>query len=309
MESVVIGIVQAVLVILIAPLVSGIGRWMRAKVHTRKGPSIFQDYYDLAKLFKRDDITTKDRTFVSRFMPALFFGVMLLLSLGIPLFTQKSPVPLLGDVILILYLMALSRFFFSLAGIDTSQSYSGYGSIRELMVGTLVEPSMILALFVAALSCGSTNVGDMGQAIASVTATSPVAVIVAGITFALACYVELGKLPYDMAEAEQELQEGVMQEYSGPSLALMKMAMSMKQIIVVSWFMAIFLPFGAAVDLSFGGIALGIVVWFVKIAVVFFICALVENAVCRVRYKYMGRQTWMIVGLGALAFVFCALGI
>ena len=73
--------------------------------------------------------------------------------------------------------------------------------------------------------------------------------------------------------------------------------------------MAIFLPFGAAVDLSLGGIALGIVVWFVKIAVVFFVCALVENAVCRVRYKYMGRQTWMIVGLGALAFVFCALGI
>ena len=73
---------------------------------------------------------------------------------------------------------------------------------------------------------------------------APVAVILAGIAFAIACYMELGKLPFDQAEAEQELQEGPLAELSGPSLAMAKLAMSMKQVLVVAWFCAIFVPWG-----------------------------------------------------------------
>ena len=149
----------------------------------------------------------------------------------------------------------------------------------------------------------------MGEMIGSLQVASPVGVTVAGVAFAVACYIELGKLPYDVAEAEQELQEGPLSEYSGPSLGMIKVAMTMKQILVVSWFLAIFLPFGSAVEMTVPAMALGLVVYLVKMAVVFLVILVVENLVARVRFKFMGKQTWAVVGIAVLAFVFCALGI
>lgn len=309
MTEIIIAIVQALLLMLIAPLVSGFGRWLRAKMHTRRGPSILQDYYDLIKLMKRQDLQTKDSTFVHRLMPPLYLAVMFLLACGLPMITRACPVPALGDIITIIYLLALPRFFFALSGVDSSNAYAGVGGIRELIVGVLVEPSMMLALFVAALATGTTNVGAMGQAIGSLSVGSPVAMVVAAVAFALACYVELGKLPYDMAEAEQEIQEGPLAEYSGASLAMVKASMSMKQILVVSWFAAIFLPFGSATELTLPALALGLVAWLVKMFAIFFVCAVVENLVARVRWKLVGRQTWTVVGIAVLALVFCILGI
>lgn len=307
--EIIIACVQALLLVLLAPLVSGAARWMRAKMQTRRGPSIFQDYYDIAKLFKRQDVHTKDSSFIHRLMPPLFFGTMLVLAMGIPMITRLCPIPVLGDVILIIYLLALPRFFFALSAIDSGDSYAGVGGIRELLVGVLVEPSMILALFAAILAVGSSNVGVMGQAIGSFSAGSPVAVVLAGLAFFMSCYIELGKLPFDMAEAEQELQEGPLAEYSGPSLALVKMSLSMKQIIVVSWFLAIFVPFGSAVELTLPALAVGLVCYLVKLGIIFFLCSLFENVVSRVRYKLLGRQTWTVVGFAAFAFLFCVLGI
>ncbi len=306
MNNIFLACIQALLVVVIAPLISGTGRWLRAKMHTRRGPSIWQDYYDIAKLFKRQDVRTEDSSFVHRFMPVLYFGTMLVLAMGMPMATQLSPIAVLGDIILIIYLLALPRFFFSLSGIDSGDAYAGIGSIRELMIGVLVEPAMMLSLFVAALITGSTNVGQMGAQI-SAGAGSPVAVVLAGVAFALACYTELGKLPYDEAEAEQELQEGPLQEYSGPSLALAKMSMSMKQIIVVSWFMAIFIPFGAATDMTVPAILIGLVIYLIKLFVIFFVCGVFENIVSRVRYKILGHQTWSVVGIAACSFLFCLL--
>ena len=112
-------------------------------------------------------------------------------------------------------------------------------------MSVLIEPSMLLALFAAALVCGSTDIATMGQHIMTGAIDAPVAVILAGIAFAIACYMELGKLPFDQAEAEQELQEGPLAELSGPSLAMAKLAMSMKQVLVVAWFCAIFVPWAS----------------------------------------------------------------
>lgn len=309
MTEIIIAFLQCVLLVVLAPLFSGTARWLRAKMHTRRGPSILQDYYDLAKLFRRQDVANKDCSFVHRLMPPLFFGCQLILACGIPMISRACPLPVLGDIITIIYLMALPRFFFALSAVDSSSAYAGIGGIRELLVGVLVEPSMMLALFVAALACGTTNVGGMGEMIGSFANQSPVAVFVAAVAFAVACYVELGKLPYDMAEAEQEIQEGPLQEYSGSSLALLKMAMSMKQLVVVSLFACIFVPWGSAVELTLPALALGLVAWLVKVAVIGFVCAVVENLVCRVRYKYLGKQTWAVVGVSILAFVFCILGV
>lgn len=307
--SVSIAVFQVLVVVAGAPLLSGFSRWMRAKMHTRKGPSVLQDYYDIAKLFKRQDVRTKDSSFVHRLMPVVYLGVMIVLAASLPLFTQDSPVPGLADAILVIYLLALVRFFFALSAIDNADGYSGVGGLRELIVGILVEPGMILALFVAAVTLGTTNVAAMGSLVAEGGLAAPLSIVFAGLAFAYACYVEMGKLPYDLAEAEQEIQEGPLQEYSGASLALMRMAVPMKQVLTASLFVSIFLPFGAATEPTALALLLGIVVYVVKVVAVFFICSLLENAVSRVRYKLAGRHVWVALGISAVALAFCVMGI
>ena len=257
----------------------------------------------------RQDIHTADSSFVSRLMPPLFMGSCLVVAFGMPMISRMSPVPVLADIITIIYLMALPRFFFALAAVDSSSAYSGIGGIRELIIGVLVEPSMMFALFVAALATGTTNVGVMGTVVGAGMAQTPVALIVAGIAFAVACYFELGKLPYDAAEAEQEIQEGPLQEYSGASLAMIKVGMGIKQIVVISWFVAIFLPFGSAADTSLVSLAIGVVVFIAKVAVIGFVASVIENIVARVRWIYISRQTWVVVGIALIAVVFSILGL
>lgn len=234
MNNIVLAVLQGVVVMAVAPFFSGLGRVIRAKMHNRRGPSIMQDYRDLAKLFARPESQSEDASFALRIMPPLFFAVAFMLAMGLPLFTAQSPIPVFGDAITIMYSLALARFFFALCGVDSSNAYAGIGGVRELLMSVLIEPSMLLALFAAALVCGSTDIATMGQHIMTSAIDAPVAVILAGIAFAIACYMELGKLPFDQAEAEQELQEGPLAELSGPSLAMAKLAMSMKQVLVVA---------------------------------------------------------------------------
>lgn len=307
--TIVLAIFQAVLVVLIAPLLSGTSRYIRAKMHSRAGSDVLQDYRDLIKLFGRQEVHSNQSTFVARIMPVVYFATMVVLAMGMPMLTLNSPIPLLADVIAVIYLLALSRFFFSLAGVDTSNSYAGTSGVRELIAGILVEPSMMLALFAAALAAGSTNIGAMGMAVTSGAVSAPVATFLAAIAFGLACFVELGKLPFDVAEAEQELNEGILAEYSGASLAMLKLSISLKQLVVVSWFLAIFFPFGAATTMSLGALGLGLVFYLVKVAVVFLVVSVVENSVMRARFKIMGAKTWVIFGVSVLSFAFLVVGV
>ena len=137
---------------------------------------------------------------------------------------------------------------------------------------------------------------------------APVAVILAGIAFAIACYMELGKLPFDQAEAEQELQEGPLAELSGPSLAMAKLAMFMKQVLVVAWFCAIFVPWGEPATVGAAAV-LGAVIFLVKCLIDFVVCGVIENSCSRSRFKVLGNQTWAVVGIAVLAFVFVVVGV
>lgn len=309
MNEIILAVLQSLVLLALAPLFSGVSRVLRAKMHTRRGPSVFQDYYDIFKLFRREDVRTRDSGFPFRIMPVLYLATVLLLAMGMPLVTGFCPIPALGDFIVIVYLLALPRFFFALSSIDSSGSYPGVGGIRELLASALIEPSMIIALFTVAIATGASNVGAMGDAVSTLSFTSPVALVVAAFAFAIACYMELGKLPFDVAEAEQELQEGPLAEYSGPSLGMLKLAMSFKQILVLSMLVAIFLPFGSAFDLTPASLALGSVAYLVKVSVLFTVCALIENTVARVRFKLLSRQTWMAVGCSVLSFAFLIMGI
>ena len=295
--NIVLAIAQGLVVMLVAPFFSGLARVIRAKMHNRRGPSILQDYRDLAKLMARPESVSSDSSFVLRIMPPLFLAVSFMLAMGLPMFTLESPMPVFGDAITIMYALALSRFFFALSGVDSSNAYAGFGGIRELLMSVLIEPSMLIALFTVAIVCGSTDIATMGQHIVTGNVSSVVAVILAGVAFAAACYMELGKLPFDQAE-----------ELSGPSLAMMKLAMGMKQVVVVAWFTSIFIPWGEPATIGVTALV-GAVVFLVKCLVDFVVCGVLENSVSRSRFKVLGNQTWAVVGIAVLAFVFVVVGV
>lgn len=307
--TIIVAILQAVLLVALAPLFSGITRKIRAKMHSRKGTSIMQDYYDLAKLWRRCEVKEGGSGIISRLTPPIFLGSFILVAAGLPLVMQACPVPFLGDIITVLYLMALPRFMFALGSIDSAGSYTAIGGVRELLVGVLVEPSLILVLFVAAIAAGSTNLGIMANAVGTLQAYPFVAVVVAGVACAMACYIEMGKLPFDLAEAEQEIQEGPLAAYSGPSLAMIKLGVSVKQLVVASLFVAIFLPFGAATTAAPLDLLVGLVSFLFKLLIVMLIASVIENSVMRARYKYLGRYTWFVVGIASLSLVFLVIGI
>lgn len=304
-----LGLFQAIALLALAPLVSGLGRMIRARMHSRAGPGLLQNYRDIHKLLKRQDVSPEGAGLVFRAMPFVMLATLLLVAMTLPVFTHASPVGVAGDIITVIYLMGLVRFFFSLSGIDSGNTFAGIGASRELTMGVLIEPVILLALLVAALLAGSTSLGAISAAFATGSIGSIAAGVTATIAFAVAMFVEMGKLPYDMAEAEQELQEGPLTEYSGPGLALVKLAIALKQVVMATMLIGLFLPFGAATTASLPALTGAALAFLVKLAVVFLVTGLIENSVARTRFRLASRATWAGFGIATLAFAFYLVGL
>ncbi len=304
-----IGLLQALVILAVAPMFSGFSRVMRAKMHNRRGPGIFQNYRDIIKLMKRQEVISEQAGWVFRATPYITIASMLLIAAILPVFTSRSPFEWVGDLILVIYLYALSRFFFSVSGLETGSTFGGIGGRRELFLSVLIEPVMLMVLFVMALLAGSTNLSVISTKVATGQIPFYTSVWLGMLAFAFASFVEMGKLPFDLAEAEQELQEGPLTEFSGKSLALMKWGIYMKQVVLVALFLAVFLPFGSVTTFSSGlpalfSILLAIVVFFLKVIVFYFIVAVLENAMARVRFLKASAVTWTALGAAILSFVF-----
>jgi hydrogenase-4 component C len=299
-----IGVSQVLLFLLAAPLFSGFVRVIRAKVQNRKGPPLLQNYRDIVKLMKRQEVVSEQAGWVFRLTPYLLMASMLLVGLLIPALAVSSPMGIAADLILIIYLFAIPRFFFALAGLDSGSTFAGIGARRELLISVLIEPILLLVVFIMALLAGSTNLGTISQQVATGVFPFSMAYWLGLASFAFATFVEMGKLPYDLAEAEQELQEGPLAEYSGHSLALMKWGIYLKQIVLVGLFLALFLPFGAMTTFTPLAFFVALITFLLKAVAFYFIVAVLENVMARVRFLNAPSVTWLALGAAVLSFVF-----
>ncbi|GIK08487.1 MAG: hydrogenase [Anaerolineaceae bacterium] len=300
----IIGILQAILLLLLAPLYSGFARVMRAKMHSRTGPPLMQNYRDIRKLMTRQEVVSEQAGWIFRVTPYVNLACMFLAAMVIPALTTASPLEAAGDLILIVYLFALPRFFLAVAGLESGSSLAGIGARRELLVSALAEPILLLVIFVMALLTKTTNLGRISTEVATGAFPFSLAFVLGLAAFAFAAYIEMGKLPFDLGEAEQELQEGPLAEYSGRSLAILKWSVYLKQLVLVALFMALFIPFGAMTELSIVGFILALIVFPLKAALWYFIAAIFENAMARTRFMNAPAVVWMALGMALLSFVF-----
>ncbi len=263
-----------------------------------------QNYRDIAKLMTRQEVVSDEAGWIFRLTPYVSMACMCLVAMIIPVLITDSPLAAAGDLILIIYLFALPRIFFALAGLETGSTFGGIGARRELLVSALVEPILLMVIFVMALLSGTTNLGRISTEVATGAFPYSLAYLLGMVAFAFAVYIEMGKLPFDLGEAEQELQEGPLAEYSGRSLALLKWSIYLKQLVLVALFVALFIPFGAMASFSLIGIVIAIVVFLLKAVLWYFIAAIFENAMARTRFMNAPAVVWMALAMALLSFVF-----
>ncbi len=303
MTTFLFALIQALVLFFAAPLLAGISRVTRARLHNRRGPGVLQEYRDLFKLLGRQSVAPAASGWVFRLMPFVMVGVMLTIATALPVVTIASPLPSLGDLITLIYLFAIARFFFAIAGLDTGSPFTGIGASREAMLGVLVEPILLLGLWVAAQVAGSTHISNIAGAIHAWPTAQSLTLLLAFAACAFATFIEMGKLPFDLAEAEQELQEGPLSEYSGAGFAVLKWGISLKQLVVLQMFVGVFLPWGQMSAFSWGGLVLALVLAVVKLVAGVLIIALFENSMARLRMLEASRITWAGFGFAFLAFV------
>lgn len=278
---------QLILVLASAPLISGIIKKTKARFQRRRGASVVQPYFDLAKLLRKEVVVSSVASWLFRVTPYLVFASTLVIALLVP--TVVTPVPLhwIGDIITVIYLFALGRFFVALVGLDTGSAFGGLGSSREMSVASIIEPAMMLAIFTAAVTAGSTNLSIIVARLSSTPAAmmNPAHLLAFSGLF-IVTIAETGRVPVDNPATHLELtmiHEAMILEYSGRYLALIEWASQMKLLVFLALLSNMFFPVGIATTWSPWALLVGSAAFFCKIIVLAVIVAVVESTNAKLR--------------------------
>jgi len=275
---------QFLIIVFFSPLLNGVIKKMKAKMQGRVGPGIFQPYYDLIRLFRKDMVISVVASWIFKATPYIVLISAISASMLVPVITIKTPFGSIGDVIALIYILALGRFFMALAGLDTGTSFGGEGSSREMTVTILVEPMMMLSIFTAAISAGSTNIAKIAETQSALYSPSHILALAA---FTVAILAETGRIPVDNPDTHLELtmiHEGMLLEYSGRYLALMEWAHYIKQMLLFTLTADIFFPAGIANSSDPYSLAVSAGIYILKMLFMAVSIALIESTRAKMRF-------------------------
>ena len=303
----ILSVIQALLMILLAPLFTGILRKLKAMMQRRKGPRILQPYSDLAKLFKKDETISKDSSWLFRAVPYVCMASMILLALMIPFFFAQVSLPH-GDLIALVYIFTLYRFMMVLGGLEGGSVFGGMGSSREMMMSVLIEPALLLSMMaLAGLAGGGTDISAVPTALIAMGAVAITpALILAASSFFITLLAENARVPFDNPATHLELtmvHEGMLIEYSGRSLGLMEFS-SMLRLMLFSVIMGtMFFPWGLSATDGAADLLIGIVSIVVKLMVIVFFIALIESYLSKYRLFRLPNLLTASFALSLLAMI------
>lgn len=296
------GLANVAAVVLVAPFAQGIVRKLTARIQSRQGPPLLQPYFDLLKLLGKEDIESGETPAMQRFAAYLSLAAMLAVACFVPM-GFAAPMNASGDVILLIYLLTLCGICTLLAGLAAGSPYSLVGISREMMSMIALEPLFATALVVGAVHTGSfrldriLNGSPYGGGVVGVSGIIMLGVIL----FSFQALVQ--RTPFDIAEAETELMEGPLMEYSGPKLALFKCAQMAKLIVYSALFIALFIPWGSDLVFPFG--------WFlfwVKVLLLVLLVTVVAAIHARYRIDQAVRFFASLAGVAFVALILASYG-
>lgn len=296
------GGMNIVLVLALAPLFEGILRKVTAKVQSRQGPPIWQPYYDLLKLLGKEDIESGESPAMQRFASWLSLAAILTLAVLVPMGTSP-PLSGAADAYLLISLLTLCGVSTMLAGLAAGSTYSLVGMSREMMSLMMLEPLLAVVVVVSMVHTRSMRLDAVLNGSAYVQAGLPLAgILMLGVAI-FAFQALIGRLPFDIAEAETELMEGSMVEYSGPKLALFKFTHMAKLMVYGALLVSIFAPWGSGLPAPLNLLAL-----LVKLLLLVLVVTLVAATHARYRIDQAIRYYGGLLGLSLVALLLALYG-
>jgi formate hydrogenlyase subunit 4 len=300
-------LVQLILLLAVAPLLSGFIRKLKARLQTRRGPSIFQPYRDLYKLLRKGMVIPNTASWLFTATPYFVFLTAILAGLMIPMVSAEAPLGLYGGVLAVVYLLGLGRFLTALGGLDTGSSFGGLGSSREMTISALAEPAMMLAIFTVAIGASSTSLSEIVKAAVGQQwrFLAPSQMLAFAALF-LVLIAETGRIPVDNPATHLELtmiHEAMILEYSGQSLALIEWGGAIKQLLLMMLLINCFWPFGLETGWSTAGVLTGFGYLLLKLIALSCAIVLVETTNAKMRLFRVPELLAVAFTLGALALL------
>lgn len=240
---------QMALVLMLAPLFTGLVRTLKARLLRRQGPPLFQPYRDLARLLRKQVTLAENASWLFRTTPYLIFAATWVAASLVPTFATGLVFSWSADLIVIVALLGSARFSLALAGMDVGTSFGGIGSSREAMIASLAEPALIMVIFTLALLAGSTQLSTIADIMRAPELGLRVSLGLALVAIILVALAENARIPVDNPATHLELtmvHEAMVLEYSGRHLALIEFASSLKLLLYVSLIACVFAPWGLA---------------------------------------------------------------
>lgn len=306
---------QMLLVVLLAPLVTGLVRKIKARLLRRRGPPLIQPYRDLIRLLHKEVVLANNASWLFRAAPYLIFAATWVAAALVPTFATGLMFNWTADLIALVALLGSARFFLALAGMDVGTSFGGIGSSREVMIASLAEPAMIMIVFSLALLAGTTQLSSIAQYMLSSNVGLRVTLGLAAISLVMVGIAENARIPVDNPATHLELtmvHEAMILEYSGRHLALIELSASLKLLVYLSLIACIFLPWGMApAQDTWNYFAIGAGAYAAKLVVGCMALAVFETAIAKMRVfrvpAFLGAA--LMLGLLGALFLFVSRGL
>lgn len=299
---------QFVLLLAGAPLVRGIIARLKAILQHRRGAGVLRPYYDLWKLFHKEDIVPPSASWVFRVSPRLSFALTVAAAGFVPLLSGSGLLSFTGDFILLIYLLAFARFALMLGALAPGGSFAGMGASREAMVSALSEAPLLLSIMSVAILSRSVNIGSIvawtgQQNFFDISAVHMLAL--AAVIFVV--LAETGRMPVDNPATHLELtmiHEAMVLEYSGPSLAFIEWAHALKLNLLLALVIALFAPWGIATGPGLLSLMIAAGVYALKFCVAVVAIAVLESVVAKLRMYVVPEFLGIASALAILAIAF-----
>lgn len=278
---------QMLIVLALAPLLTGYVRKVKAHLLRRQGPPILQPYRDLLRLVRKEAVVAASASWVFRAAPYLVFGTTWVAAALVPTFATGLYFSYAADMIAIVALLGSARFMLALAGLDVGTSFGGIGSSREMMIASLAEPAMLMAVFTLSLLAGSTQLSSIAASLQGPETGLRISLALALVALVMVAIAENARIPIDNPATHLELtmvHEAMVLEYSGRHLALIEAASYLKLLLYLSIISCVFFPWGVAVSgQGFEAYLAGAGMYVVKLAGGGLVLAVFETAIAKMR--------------------------
>jgi formate hydrogenlyase subunit 4 len=278
---------QMLLVLIVAPLLTGLVRWIKARLLRRRGPSVLQPYRDLMRLVRKEVVLAESASWLFRAAPYVAFTAIWVAAALVPTFATGLLFSWSADMIAIVALLGTARFFLALAGLDVGTSFGGIGSSREMMIASVAEPAMLMAVFTLSLLAGTTQLSSVANFMLDQAVGLRISLGLVLVALLIVSIAENARIPVDNPATHLELtmvHEAMVLEYSGRHLAMIEAAAFLKLLLYASLLACVFAPFGMAAA-GDGPLAYltGIGAWLLKLTLAAVLLALFETSIAKMR--------------------------